>query len=739
MAKIEIYIADELVDLPVGGIKYSTTYSIADISTIDQRNSSITKTMTLPATARNRQIFGFPDQLSSTSGIDQTVIVDARIDKEGTTVLSGVFKITDIVMNDTNGVAEYKGVIIGNNGAWKLPIKELKLTDLDITDQDHTYNEANITTSETLIDGRDYVYPLINYGDWYDGGTVKVVDRVPAVRIKRLVEQIFNDQGYKMESAFFDSDFGKRLFMPFTRKKTFSEDNIADGKLFRVGQGVSHFIDNSAPSAILDLDDLTSPGFFEDVTLIDTVLEHYVAVDNAIQNLVVSVPIAASGGTIQIDIQRVILGFPPTAFNVASVNYSPQAVDVEVATLETGFINVNAGDRFRVKFTITGQEFDGTGQASAVIDDCVFWNVVPDDLQEGNEVILAKQLPDMFQLDLIQAMKTNFNLYFDTNIETRTVTVEPFDDFFIDEVVDWSEKLDLNTDRQLKYIGSNQSKTIVFDYTDDSNDKPVQQILERDLEFAQHEDINTNVFAREGQRNVVTAFSPTLMATASTIGFIESLIPKMWNDTPLNELPARSTDYNPRILYYAGVTANATNESWEWEGTVRTDYPRMIFYDEINDNDENLMFKTLRRSHGLFEKYYRNSQKILNEGRVFTGLFNLNDNDISNLNFRKRVLITMDGELHTFILNKVSNYDGDGLTKVELITDVGTQKLTQITTEADDPNILPGSFTPVPDPQTTGIVATVNGVVVPVYSTEPSTGTLFWVQSATTSQGGNGR
>jgi hypothetical protein len=106
MANIEIYISNQLVDLPVSGVKYSATYSIADISTIDKRSSSITKTLTLPATALNQQIFGFPDQLASTSGIDQTVIVDARIDKEGTTVLKGVFKITDVLMNDTNGVVE---------------------------------------------------------------------------------------------------------------------------------------------------------------------------------------------------------------------------------------------------------------------------------------------------------------------------------------------------------------------------------------------------------------------------------------------------------------------------------------------------------------------------------------------------------------------------------------------------------------------------------------------------------
>lgn len=739
MAKIEIYINDSLVDLPEGGVRFSATYSVADIASITQRKSSLTKTLTLPGTARNRAIFGFAEELSSTTGIDQTVKPNARIDKEGVTVLKGVFKITNVVMSDTNNIAEYKGVILGDNGSWKLLIQDLKLSDLDLSDQDHTYNTATINTSETLIDTRDYVYPLINYGEWIDGGDVSVEDRFPAVRVKRLFEQIFNDQGYILSSAFFDSDFGKKLFMPFTNKTINHPVTFADDKLFRANKVSSEFLGGGSPfntNGITFIDDF-STGFFDQGGHYNGNNNYTFPVDMKANFIVdLNYSISDFGSELQLNWQK----RTPTQSNYHTfdiINIKRVGGVSESNRYETGFLNFNAGDKVRIAFNLVPET---TATSAAIIDtDSVFSIDISRELTPGGAVVMADTLPDMFQIEFMQGIKTLFNLYFDTDVETRTVTVEPFDDFYTGDLVDWSEKLDLLNQRQLKYIGADKTRSIIFDYSQDSNDAPVEQIIDRDDTFAEHEDVSTNAFAKDGESTVAPFFSATLMDTASTIGFTDSLIPKLWNDMPMNELPDKSTDFNTRILYYAGITANVTDEEWIFEGTTRTDYPRMIFYDEVNDNDENLMFKTLRRSHGLFEKYYRNSQKILNEGRIFIGFFNLNDNDISNLNFRSKYKLTLNGEFHTFRLNKVQNYNGEGLTKVELITDVGTQKLTQVTTEADDPNVLPPAFQPTPDSVTTGIVATVGGIVVPVYSTEPSTGNVFWVQSSPSQQGGNGR
>ena len=913
MAKqIEIFINDQLVDVPQGGIRFDTTFSIADISVIDQRNSSITKTLTLPGTARNRRIFGFADDLNSTTGIDQTVKPDAKIDVDGVTVLKGAFKITDIVMNDFNNVAEYKGVIIGDNGSWKLLINDLKLSDLDLSDQNHIYDVADIDASETLIDSRDYVYPLINYGAWRGSDSVQVEDRFPAVRVKRLMTQIFEDQGFRMSSSLFDSDFGKRLFLPFTNKTTQADPDFALDKIFRVAKNtpgvdkrcdITHstdltyifttsnsFIQNVTPlefdtvisdpdsrwstitnryttnvngiatfevtvpltivqsspgSTIktniiiqqfdqagnlirekklrdntndhvghtlggdpapktftdsvqgrffmsvfdyvivryeyraitagtfefdidkerifkclefdtaqetftsnsgnvggqIDFDNETTNGNFDTNNIFDIVFNRYQPTQRSKQNIIYQSEIVTSGGSTEFAIRRRRSGeFQFSDFQTIQISPSDSGTGNSLITqvrIESGYIDVEPGDEFDIFAEITGNDFNGVSNASVTIFKSVLYNDISLELARGAEVILSNQLPDMYQLEFLQAIKTVFNLYFDTDVDTRTVTIETFNDFYTTETVDWSRKLDMMSSRSVQYIGANLSKNIIYDFKEDGKDAPVKQILDRDDSFAEHNATSTNVFARDGETRVTTIFAPTLMATATTIGFTASFLPKMWKDLPTNELPDKSTDFQPRILFYDGVQSNATDESWIWEGTTRTDFPRMYFYDEVNDNDNNLMFKTLRRSHGLFEKYYRNSQKLLNEGRIFVGSFKLNDIDIANLDFRKRIKLILNGEEKIFLLNKVSEYNGEGLTKVELITDVGSQQLSQVTTTADDPNILPPQFQPTPDAVSTGIIATVGGIVVPVYSTGQSGG-FFWVQSTITQQGING-
>jgi hypothetical protein len=50
---VEGYEADTLGDIDV-----EFTFSVADISDIERRNTSFSKTLTLPSTSRNQQLFG---------------------------------------------------------------------------------------------------------------------------------------------------------------------------------------------------------------------------------------------------------------------------------------------------------------------------------------------------------------------------------------------------------------------------------------------------------------------------------------------------------------------------------------------------------------------------------------------------------------------------------------------------------------------------------------------------------
>jgi hypothetical protein len=563
--------------------------------------------------------------------------------------------------------------------------------------------------------------------------------------MRRIVNQIFNEVGYRVESSFLNSDFFSRLFMPFTNRLISESQDQNSNKNFRASGTVPQYFGNlgAVPfdqpdvQTILFDNDSTNGNF--DNGLFTTTLNEYQPTSLAVVNIKFQCRVFATNSTFRLRIKK---GAGATFPNqvLASIEFTGQddpatpGLDESILTVETGFIQVQAGERYLVEGEVDYPSPVGETSPAISIDSAVMYNVV----QWGGTIRLNETIPDDYQLEFLQGLKTDFNLMFDTDFDSRTVTIEPYDDYYTDEVVDWTNKLDLNSNYSIKYLGANVSKNIVYTHQEDSDDQPVQDIIEQDGSFDETTSVSTNQFARDGQTTVTSYFAPTLMATASTIGFITTYIPKMWNENPLNEVPSKNTQYKTRYLYYDGVQPMNAGESWRWTNITRIDYPRFLFYDEVNDNDTNLMFRTLRRSHGLFEKYYRNSTKILNEGRLFVGKFKLNAVDINNLDFGKRIKLTLNGEQLLFKLNAVKNYTGEGLTTVELVTEVGTQQLSDLTTEADDPKILPPDFQPDTPSEPVGLLATTDAGIVQVYSTDPINGNVFWVQTPATQSGSNG-
>ncbi len=166
MAKqVELFIGDEQVDVyDSKSLKMAVTYSIAELNKIDRATGTISKTVTLPATHNNRKVFGFTEDVNSVEGLDQRTKPGVRVLINGTNVLDGSMKISEVILDGKNNAIEYKVVLIGNNGAWKSDLDGLSLRDLDLSDQDHLWDKAAIDLSETVNPGRDYVYPVASYG-----------------------------------------------------------------------------------------------------------------------------------------------------------------------------------------------------------------------------------------------------------------------------------------------------------------------------------------------------------------------------------------------------------------------------------------------------------------------------------------------------------------------------------------------------------------------------------------------
>tara|TARA_R110000744_G_scaffold198013_1_gene317213 strand:- start:808 stop:2286 length:1479 start_codon:yes stop_codon:yes gene_type:complete len=80
------------------------------------------------------------------------------------------------------------------------------------------------------------------------------------------------------------------------------------------------------------------------------------------------------------------------------------------------------------------------------------------------------------QMNFIQGVMQAFNLQFTTDIDSRQVFIEPFNDFYseIKDAIDWTSKIDLSNTMEDKFIDSKLKSEFIFKYKTDSSDKVVE-------------------------------------------------------------------------------------------------------------------------------------------------------------------------------------------------------------------------------------------------------------------------
>lgn len=221
-------------------------YNIADINDISSRNSSYTKTVRIPETSLNRQIFGDIADLSVSSTFNPNLKTKCWVLVDTIVVLEGYLQLRNVQDDIDLGGRVYEIVIFAENDNFVKELQDLELTDLNFGELSHTYSAANIINSWTQSWNYGYYYPLIDYGyDWdytdisgskFGRNDVDVEDMFPATNVKYILDKIFSNVGYSYQSNFLNSDIFKDLYIPYNRgplKKDITgfDDKFAVGML----------------------------------------------------------------------------------------------------------------------------------------------------------------------------------------------------------------------------------------------------------------------------------------------------------------------------------------------------------------------------------------------------------------------------------------------------------------------------------------------------------------------------
>jgi len=234
MNRVSLYISNTKVDLfPDESIEISM--SVKNVTDISKVFGDFSKGFTIPASPTNNKVFKHYYNVDVSGGFDANLHTSAFIEINNHFFKSGLIELEEVQMKNMQPYA-YSVSFYSKTTALKDLFGDDTLNDLDLSAQDHTYNDTNIASGfNGYVSGTGdaIIYPLISpVANWYYNSQssdatpsniyyhdinqehgVFYYDLKPAIKLQKIIDAIESKYSVTFNSDFFDSaDFGK-LFM----------------------------------------------------------------------------------------------------------------------------------------------------------------------------------------------------------------------------------------------------------------------------------------------------------------------------------------------------------------------------------------------------------------------------------------------------------------------------------------------------------------------------------------------
>ena len=475
MIRTEIYIEDEVIDL-LQDISSEFTYTIDDVRDFGSRNTSFSRTISIPATAKNNKILGFAFEISMSNNHNsdlanvntnftpsQAAKCEIYVDK--IQIFKGVIRMLEIVMN--NNVIQYQCAVFGELGGFITELGNRRLEDLDFSEYNHTWNVTSIQNSWDTINGSGYYYPLIDYGDVSTNkDDFSVYTFRPALYVKEYIEKIFEGTSYTLNCDFFNTSFFKTLIIPNN-----SQGIQGTNDRFILGtKTISQILLNSntptARNADLPFDTTTLLNFTEnagksiftytDSTKTITTIASIVGTYQTDAASSITATLYIGGVSVQTFTQNTSSANNPFSF---SFDYTGNILNTNQVRIEIS-VPVTANTYI---VTISSASIN-LSQITSQITDVAYNGVIS----------INENLPKgIFQKDFFLSVCKMFNLYvYQDNLNDKQINISPYIDFYSSAVtnsLDWSQKIDLGSSMSIKPMSQLNARYYAYKYTPDSD------------------------------------------------------------------------------------------------------------------------------------------------------------------------------------------------------------------------------------------------------------------------------
>jgi hypothetical protein len=677
----------------LGDIDVDFTFSVADVSDIERRNTSYSKTITLPNTAKNQSLFGNIFDISVNNDYyeeDANIGVNfnpakqakAQIFLDNVKIFDGVLRMSRI--NSREGDITYEVNMFGRLRDILHELGDKTLADLNFADYDHIWNRTNIENSwnrTEWVDGAaNYVYPIVDYGYSVDSITYPIKNFKPAVFVSEILKRIFAEANFQITAPFFNSFYFRKLLL-ITAEKTITRESTT--------------LLNQTPN-LLQVNVTNDPDYSTILKFSNTEASGFSISEMGSKFTWIKAQSLNTG--LNLNLRVSLTALQPYTENVWTVSVLKNGSEVLYSSRNVTFIStgqlfvwdvaISGGidlaqnDYFQIR--LTGEVAGGGGYGVNLETQVVvppfgsfkIGNTVPVavELEEGDTMKIQYTMPkSMKQRDFLKSIISMYNLYVTQDrLRTNVLEIVPYNEFyqtFKDQALDWSDKLDQSQEITITPLSELSAKEYRLTFDDDADYWSTSYKTKFNEAYGESRTIIDNDFILD-TKTVKVVFSPPVMRE-QVAGRIMIHLYKVENGVKVPD------NFKPRIAYWKPQVESPTpwNIAYSTGNIAYNNYPYAGHLDDPITPSSDVLFANPREVYfsigvypgaNLYQQYYEALITSIGDrnSRLLEGYFYLTPTDIMNLDFRKIVKVGN----HYFQLEKVDKYNpiANGLSYVSL-------------------------------------------------------------------------
>jgi len=694
-------------------VNFPLTFSVGEIRDITKRTGTFSKTIVLPATDNNNQLLNHYYDVNIQAGtFDITQLTRCQVLQNDVIILEdAILQLIAVNKYQTTDayeqVVNYEVLIKDTKAELFTAITNAELTDIDFSDLNHYSNSTSIiaTYGFTQANGYKYVLP-------YDNDNLYNVRQLkPAIYAKTYFDRIFANAGFTYTWAGLQAARFDKLLIPYngdenqidwTDYKVKANNTWATSQTPSLGNfytfqetltGWTEELDTQSIfnpvtgeyTAPTDTDPAASQGYEFNITI-----TYEVTFENTSAS-----PVRAylSGAPQNVTFYPFVKALNPSQQGTIG-SLTPITIDTPLAsgltifgtyanlviTSPTGYINTgdilttaagilstnwqNGGTKWR---TTTTNTLASVNVNLDIIDIQV--QIMPNSNTQpiGGFVTMNEYVPAKIkQSDFVKSIFTMYNLFADVDPEQPNNIILRHRDEYYDNGAekDWTKKLAKDREQNLEFLPDVTNKRLILTYKQDT-DSANKLYFDTTREiYGQLEYIFNSEYVKDIDTKELI-FGPTPI-TSTTFG---AIVPMIDGQAPKTNL---------RILYDGGEQpcGNYALIDGGVTGTYNvTTYPAITHFDNAITPSFDLNFGTCDfyyyqpqtlTNNNLYNLYWRRTINQINEGKMLTAMFKLDERDINGLKLNDKIRI----DNSWWNINRVIDYNAntDTLTKVELIS-----------------------------------------------------------------------